>query len=111
MSPVGELEECLRHLDKAGFVSRVLETRSERHALGGIPAIFVCCRQARPTSRTEQKKSRLNDKFRNSRSQIVPEQCSMTRVASTGAEEATCRSPKNTSSSRGIVFALPRRWA
>jgi hypothetical protein len=54
MSPVGELEECLRHLDKAGFVNRVLETRSERHALGGIPAIFVCCRQARPAFRTEQ---------------------------------------------------------
>ena len=51
---VGELEECLRHLDKAGFVNRVLETRSERHALGGIPTIFVCCRQARPASRTEQ---------------------------------------------------------
>ena len=36
MSPLGELEERLCHLDKAGFVSRVLETRSERHALGGI---------------------------------------------------------------------------
>jgi hypothetical protein len=48
MSPVGEFEECLCHLDKAGFVSGVLETRSERHALGGIPAIFVCCRQAAP---------------------------------------------------------------
>jgi hypothetical protein len=48
MSPLGELEERLCHLDKAGFVSRVHDTRSERHALGGIPAIFVCYRQARP---------------------------------------------------------------
>ena len=51
MSPVGELQKSLRHLDKASLISGICDPFRGRHALGGIPTIFVCCiRQTYPAS-------------------------------------------------------------
>jgi hypothetical protein len=63
MSPVGEIEKSLRHLDKASLISGICNPFRERHALCGIPTIFVCCiRQTYPVF--QKQKSRRNKKFR-----------------------------------------------